>query len=334
MSNRLTGQGDESGRVPFVADLVAVAAVAVATVVVAAASGRFGGPAPLRVPLGFLFVFFVPGYAVTAALFPVRTLRMAGDGASGRTVTVGGLQRLALAVGLSIFLVPLVGLALTLLGQQLTLLSVLGSITAVTLTACVAAGTRRLRYPPHRVWRPELAAKARTGVEYVRADRLNVVLSVVVLLSLAGAGAAIATPESGERYSEFGLLVPDDSGDPVATGYPQELERGTQQTLFVEVGNREATSVSYRVVVLLQEMTGDVDSRAVGREVRLDTFDLRVAADERAVYEHAVIPPVSGENMQLTYLLYRGSVPEDPSMANADESAHLEVDVTAGNGTA
>jgi len=53
----------------------------------------------LRIALGLVFVLFSPGYTLIAALFP-------------RKSDIGGIERVALSFGLSIAVVPLIGLAL------------------------------------------------------------------------------------------------------------------------------------------------------------------------------------------------------------------------------
>ena len=52
-----------------------------------------------RIVLGVLFVLFFPGYTLVAALFPARN-------------SIGRIERLALSFGLSIAVVPLIGLGL------------------------------------------------------------------------------------------------------------------------------------------------------------------------------------------------------------------------------
>ena len=54
---------------------------------------------PLRVVPAIAFVLFLPGYLATSALFP-------------RTGDLSGPERLALSLGLSMAIVPLIGLAL------------------------------------------------------------------------------------------------------------------------------------------------------------------------------------------------------------------------------
>ncbi len=78
------------------ADLLAavVLALAVLLFTLTPLSGLF-----LRIPIGLLMVLFVPGYVLIAALFPRK-----GD--------LDGIERIALSFGLSIAVVPLIGLGL------------------------------------------------------------------------------------------------------------------------------------------------------------------------------------------------------------------------------
>jgi uncharacterized membrane protein len=322
--------GSEVGRLRSVADLVAVGLAAVATFGLAVVYGRYGGPAPLRVPLGLVFVFFLPGYAVSSALFPEPGIGTDDGRIPGGTFRVDGVERLALSVGLSLFLVPLSGLGLTAIGEPVTLTTVLGTTTALVVVAATAAAVRRLQRPPHRRWHPSVLAWTRAGVDYAAADSLNAVIAVLVVVAAVGAGAAVATPDSGERYTEFTVLAPGADGTPSATDYPTDIESGEERTLLVEVGNNEGQEVGYTVVVRLQEMAGSGRNRSVSRAVTLDRFDARVPAGQQSVYETQVRPPVTGEDLRLAYLLYRGPVPDEPTRDNAYRSTHLVVDVTDG----
>src|SRR3990170_4528829 len=77
-------------------DLVLVTLCSLALLAVVAAMPSLG---PLRIILGLPFVLFLPGYALMAALFP-------------RKDDVDAIERIAISLGLSIAVVPLIGLAL------------------------------------------------------------------------------------------------------------------------------------------------------------------------------------------------------------------------------
>lgn len=65
----------------------------------ASAAAALAGEGPVRYVLGAFYVLFLPGYAAVEALYP------RGD-------EIGPLERLALSIGLSLAVVPLIGLAL------------------------------------------------------------------------------------------------------------------------------------------------------------------------------------------------------------------------------
>ena len=90
---------------------------------------------PVRVLLGLLLVLFLPGYSLIAALFPRRD-------------DLDGIERIALSFGLSIAVVPLLGLALNYTPFGIRLVPVLLGLSLFTVLLAVVAGVRR-------VWMPE-----------------------------------------------------------------------------------------------------------------------------------------------------------------------------------
>ncbi len=75
---------------------------------------------PIRALLGFFLVLFAPGYVFVSALFPEED-------------ELDGLERLALAIGLSICLVVFIGLGLNFTPWGIRLGPILFSISAFTL---------------------------------------------------------------------------------------------------------------------------------------------------------------------------------------------------------
>ncbi len=110
------------------------ASLALATVAVVAATEGRGGPLmPLRYVLGTVFVLFLPGYSLVEALYP------RGD-------ELSPLERLALSIGLSLALVPLVGLLLNYTPFGIRLYPVLASLSALTLCLAFIGARRKLAY--------------------------------------------------------------------------------------------------------------------------------------------------------------------------------------------
>ena len=87
--------------------------------------------------LGSLFVLFIPGYVAVEALFP-----------KGRELD--GIERLALSVGLSLALVPLVGLLLNYTPWGIRLDPIMISLTTLTIGLALVAFGRRFRLSVER----------------------------------------------------------------------------------------------------------------------------------------------------------------------------------------
>lgn len=94
--------------------------------------------------LGSVFVLFIPGYVAVEALFP-----------KGRELD--GIERLALSVGLSLALVPLVGLLLNYTPWGIRLDPIMISLTILTVGLAIVAFARRFRLSVERFELRELS---------------------------------------------------------------------------------------------------------------------------------------------------------------------------------
>jgi uncharacterized membrane protein len=292
---------------------------------------------PLRVVFGLVFVLFVPGYVFIAALFPgadeesvTEGARDGGSAGSG----IGGLERLAFSFGLSIAIVPLLGLILNVSPWRIQLGPVLVSLSGFTVIATVIAATRRWNLPeeerfsvPYRVW---LAAGRRGLFEPSdRADAaLNVVLVLSIVLAVSSVGYAVAVPKQGQEFSELYILTENETGALVADDYPRNLTADEPEPLTVGVGNYEQTTLNYTVVVTLQDVAVENNDTQVLEEQRIDTYRLSLSHNETWQQDHSVTPRLTGDRVRLTYLLYRGDAPSDPSIETAYREVHLWVDVS------
>jgi uncharacterized membrane protein len=318
-------------RVPF--DLLAVVGLALATV----GLGLGGEPSPLRVVLGYLFVFLLPGYALVSALFPERPVPDE-DAVIDGLHNVGGGVRLVLSVALSVFVTPIAGILHSFSPMGIALETVLPTLAAFTVVAAAAAAYRRYDRPPARRFGFQLLTWLRAAVGWLRTDgegervdlALNVLLALGLVTATVGLGAAVATSANGERYTAFGLLTETPTGELVARDYPETLVVGESEPLHLLVTNHEDATVSYVVVVELQRLAG----ATVVESTELDRLSRTLAPDGTWETTHEVTPTgeLTGEDLRLTYLLYAGAPPAEPSLANAYRSAHIWVDVTGSEG--
>ncbi|MDS0221653.1 DUF1616 domain-containing protein [Haloarcula sp. S1AR25-5A] len=294
----------------------------------------------VRIVVGLVFVLFVPGYAFIAALFPE-----AGDGptADDETVTnpeaegidgIDGIERVALSFGLSIALVPLVGLVLNFTPWGIRLVPILVSLSGLTLVLTAVAAVRRWALPPEERFRVPYRAWLSAGREELfspasRTDAvLNVLLVLSILLATASVGYALTVPKEGERFSEFYLLTESEDGELVADNYPTEFQQGESGSLIVGIGNQEHERTEYTVIAELQRVERVGNQTRVQERSELRRFQPTLGHNETWHRQHEVTPGVTGERLRLQYLLYRGAPPETISQSTAYREVHLWINVT------
>ena len=88
-----------------------------------------------RIILGLPFLLFFPGYTLIAALFPKKE-------------SLGGVERVALSLGLSIAVVPLIGLVLNFTPWGIRLDPILISLVVFIIAASGVAWYRREKLAP------------------------------------------------------------------------------------------------------------------------------------------------------------------------------------------
>ncbi len=187
---------------------------------------------PARIVLGLPFVLFFPGYVLIAALYPRRS-------------DLDGVERVALSLGLSLAVVPLIGLVLNYTPWGIRLTPILASL-AVFIAVCSAAAVRqRMRHSFAERFagdiRPLLqAAKSLPWVG------LAVAAGVIgVLLFVGFRFGVLLGSRVGETFTEFYVLGPGGK----AEGYPRRLLVGEAGPVIVGVINHEGHTAKYRVEV-------------------------------------------------------------------------------------
>ncbi|MDV2481175.1 DUF1616 domain-containing protein [Methanoculleus sp. Wushi-C6] len=287
---------EAAGDVP--GDLVAVAAFTAATlacVYVPVLNESF-----LRILFGVAMVLFVPGYALIAALFPAK-----GD--------LDGIERVALSFGLSIAVVPLIGLALNYTPWGIRLDPILASLTLFTLAMTGVAWYRRLLLPAgdrFAVPARAMIASARAELYDPAAPRLDRALSVVLVVSIVAAlgttAYVIAVPKEGEHFTEFYILGPGGK----AANYPTDFAAGSTQSLIIGVGNHEYREVPYTIEAFALNQTFDAatNTSTVHAAERLDRFVVTVPHNETRELPWEFSVPSTDYN-RIQFVLYNETVP-------------------------
>ena len=189
----------------------------------------------LRIIFGLPFVLFFPGYVLIAALFPGRA-------------DLDGIERTALSFGLSIAVVPLLGLGLNYTPWGIRLTPIL--VALIIFIAGMSALTfyRRKKLPQEERFYPVFELSFPLWREFSRMDRvLSALLVLAVIFALGSIVYVVATPRVGEKFTEFYILGPGGK----AEGYPRELAVGKSGVVTVGIVNHEYAPVKYSVEVVL-----------------------------------------------------------------------------------
>jgi uncharacterized membrane protein len=257
---------------------------------------------PFRVVFALPVVLFIPGYCLIAALFPGNA-------------DIDGIERLALSFGLSIAVVPLIGLALNYTPWGIRLDPIVVSLVIFTVAMALAAQYRRSLLPPEERFFVPFRAMLR-GVkdeffsqEGTRLDRaLSVILLVAIVAAVGTTIYVIVVPKEGEKFTEFYIL--GEKGK--AADYPEDLFVGRPAEVIVGIGNHEYRNVTYVTEIWLTNTSFDTTTNTtlVDRMIRLDRFNVTLPHNETYQEPRSFTAPGTGYN-QVKFLLFKDAAPPD-----------------------
>ncbi|MCJ7743054.1 MAG: DUF1616 domain-containing protein [Dehalococcoidales bacterium] len=249
----------------------------------------------VRIILGLPFIFFFPGYAMMTALFPRR------EG-------ISSIERVVLSLGMSITVVPLMGLILNYTPWGIRLYPIVTSITTFILIMSIIAWYRRHKLAKGERFTISFNLSLSPWRGQNTADKvLSIVLIVAVLGAIGTVGYALVRPKVGENLTEFYVL--DIEGK--AANYPRQLAVGQEGKVIVGIVNSEHEVVSYRLEVMIDGVVNN------------DIGGIVLEQDEKWEQEVSFIPQKAGENQRVEFLLYKDGEVE-PSL----KPLRLWVDVT------
>lgn len=313
------------------ADLVAVVLVTVLADVVVVV----GAPQAAQLAAAGVLLFFLPGYAIVAALYPGATPRAEeSDARSG----LGIPERLALSFGTSVATVAVLGLAVWQVGAmttggEISTSTSLALLTLFVVAGCSAAAVRRSRRPrtdrfslPYRRWVGRARAAVFGGDS--RPDRLlSVALAASILLAGGALGYAVSTPVEAEQYTSASLLTEQPDGELEAAGYPTELQAGESGELILELENHEGAATTYTTVVRIEQVDTAGAEPTVTEATELDRLSVGVPPGEARTVAHEVAPEMTGDRLRLSYYVYRGAAPSNPSTSSAYRHLYIRLSV-------
>lgn len=258
---------------------------------------------PVRIPLGLAMVLFLPGYTLIAALFPRRT-------------DLDGIERIALSFGLSIAVVPLIGLGLNYTPWGIRLVPVVISLAIFTIAMAAAAYIRRSMQVPEERFSADLSKSLVRLKDEVPAEgtsrldkALAVILIITIILSVSALAYVIATPKQGEKFTEFYIL----GAGGKAYDYPITVIPGNNSTVIVGVVNHEYCLTNYTLQLRFRNET-------------LMSRDLQLVHNQTWEQPVSYLLKDPGHDHKLEFLLYRES-----NFTASYRDLHLWINAQGGN---
>jgi uncharacterized membrane protein len=299
-----------------------------------------------------LLVIFVPGYVLVAALFPAhgatadfvrRAVHGGEDVAPGEDDAapeddgdaegrgkgeIDWIERVALSFGLSIAVVPLLGLLLNFTPWGIRLQPIVVTLLLFTVLVGLAAYGRRMRLPVEERLAATVDVAWPAWRQYSTLDKaLTVGLAASVVFAAATLAYVAVTPRPGEQFTQFYILDPNGTADPDL--YPTRLNVSEPGTVIVGVVNNESATVNYTIRVDLVGVdivfngTSGFNETVERNRTALAWFNVTLA--DRTTWEAPYTFAIEAPGLwKVQFLLFR-----DGDLSETYRSLHLFVEVAA-----
>lgn len=253
----------------------------------------------IRPILGIPMILFIPGYVLVATLFP-------------RKNDIEVIERIALSFGMSIAVVPLLGLLLNFTPFGIRLIPILVTLGLYTIILIFVAAYRRGKLPEEERFSVQFSGiydiiNSGTNSPKNRIDSaLTIILIFTIILAIGMVFYVVATPKIGERFTEFYILGSDGKADK----YPTELTLNTPTDILVGVVNHQYLPVNYTLRTELDK------SVLTSEKILLDN-------NETWKKNISFTPDKKGIDMRLEFLLFK-----ENNLTSPYRELHLWVNTT------
>jgi uncharacterized membrane protein len=260
-----------------------------------------------RLVLVPIFVLFLPGYSLIAALYPAKS-------------DLDGIQRIAFSFGMSIVVTSLIGLCLNFTPWGIRLIPTFICISIFTFLMCGLAHLNRAKLAETEVFevslweigalfKAKILRKSGSGLDRV----FTVFLFFSIFLLVATLFYEVVTPKEGEHFTEFYILGPEGKPDNYTTKY----FLGESGTVTVGIVNHEYRPINYTIEMKLENESLPFSPNLT---------QISLVNSEKWEKPVTFTPPFDGENMKLEFLLFNET---DKNVPYKD--LYLWIDVNASN---
>lgn len=318
-----------SGIISSNVDLIVVGAV----VGITAGVSVLTPTAAVGLPLALVLLFVFPGYVTMALAYAGRS-QSREPLLSADQPMVSVVERLALSLGLSLAVVPILGLATYLSPWSLNDTAVVSVIAVYVVVVSMLAVLRRASPAADSHATDQIGEQgSEAGLTIPSPSRMtttqllvNGVLVVSILAATATLGMALLAPPQESGTTDLHLLT--DSGDRmVANDYPETIESDDEAQVTVGVTNDEQMATEYTVVAELQQVRIDGQSVVVIEAQSVGSYQFELDNEETWRQQLTIEPTLVGTDLRFAVYLYRDEPPESPSGETAYREVNLWLDV-------
>ncbi len=248
----------------------------------------------LRIILGLFLILLFPGYALVESLFP-------------RKNDLDGTERIALAIGLSLALIPILGLILNFSPWGIQFGSILFASSLWILAFSLLGIYRRRISNENDSIKVDFLRTKTWIIQHRRPPNVAVIGSIIIasIILISTVSWRIQSPPAGEPFTEFYIL----GETRMLQDYPTNLSLGSTQNYWIGIINNEGTETSYSVKAFIKE-------ESVGGKT-----GIRLGAGDKWEDEFGIVPRVEGTQEKLVFELYR------ENEENPYRKLHLFVDI-------
>jgi uncharacterized membrane protein len=262
--------------------------------------------------LAILLVLLVPGYVLIGALFP-----------SGKEID--WIERIALSFGLSIAVVPLLGLVLNFTPFGVGFAPLVGIIALFTVVVGMFAYLRRMRLPPmERLSIDVDLVLPNWGGDSTVDKLITIILSASIVAAAGVLVYVLEKPHPDVPFTAFSILGP--TGRP--SDYPTRLNSTQPGTVIIGVANHEVARVNYALQIdlvsvnLVYNATAGVNETVEGNRTTWSWFNFSLAGDQNWTQVYTFSIPSPGI-WKVQFLLFKAG-----TLLSAYRELHLYVVVT------
>lgn len=249
----------------------------------------------IRTILGIPAILFIPGYVLVSVLFPKKT-------------DLDSIERIALSLGMSIAIVPLIGLFLNFtIGIKLIPVLIAMNIYAIILIFFASYRREKLSEDEKfSVSFGKIFGEITSGIKGPKSRIDNILTGILIFTLIIAIGMiffVITTPKVGEKFTEFYVLNAYGKAD----NYQTNLKIDQPVAYLIGIVDHEYMPVDYTVNVVLDQKV------LAYKEIRLnhnDTWEDKIT----------VVPDKEGTNMKLEFWLFK-----DKNFTEPYRELHLRI---------